>query len=224
MLCEAKDQKLCFWRVKMTDFLSVDLSVALNIHLCHADCHACYIKNTFCVRQVQHLFLWPSLERPFIITTFSVVFLFFLFSLVVVFFSLDKVLLTVPEKCTGSKGLRRFAPCEGCSQGVVLGRNWFNRSPYYISKRQQISSVPEVQEASVIVWQPFVCQVALRGLVVPASKCHEDYGFNTAKRSFIHVFLLIALFSILVFGCLETDDRSCRRLRHCLLVNSPEYP
>ena len=24
----------------MTDFLSVDLSVALNIHLCHAGCHA----------------------------------------------------------------------------------------------------------------------------------------------------------------------------------------
>ena len=98
-----------------------------------------------CVRQAQHLFSWPSLERPFIITTFSVVFvfvsLFVLFSLVVVFFSSDKALLPVPEKCTGSEGLRRFAPCEGCSQGVVLGRNWFNRSPYYISKRQQISSV-----------------------------------------------------------------------------------
>ena len=24
----------------MTDFMSVDLSVALNIHLCHAGCHA----------------------------------------------------------------------------------------------------------------------------------------------------------------------------------------
>ena len=34
-----------------------------------------------------------------------------------------------------------FTPCEGCSQGVVLGRNGFNGSPYYISKRQQISSV-----------------------------------------------------------------------------------
>ena len=96
-----------------------------------------------CVHQAQHLFLWPSLERPFIITTFSVVLfcLFVLFSSVVVFFSLEKALRPVPEKCTGSEGLRRFAPCEGCSQGVVLGRNWFNRSPYYISKRQQISSV-----------------------------------------------------------------------------------
>ena len=35
-----------------------------------------------------------------------------------------------------------FAPFEGCSQGVVLGRNLFNRSSYYITKRQQISSVP----------------------------------------------------------------------------------
>ena len=42
-----------------------------------------------------------------------------------------------------------FAPCKVCSQGVVLGRNRFNGSPYYISKRQQISSVPSVQEASV---------------------------------------------------------------------------
>ena len=41
-----------------------------------------------------------------------------------------------------------FAPCEGCSQGVVLGRNGLNGSPYYISKRQQISSVSWVQEAS----------------------------------------------------------------------------
>ena len=73
---------------------------------------------------------------------FFFVCLFDLFSLVVVFVSLDKALWPVPEKCTGSEGLRRFAPCEGCSQGVVLGRNWFNRSPYYISKRQQISSVP----------------------------------------------------------------------------------
>ena len=39
-------------------------------------------------------------------------------------------------------------------------------------------------------------------------KCHEDYGFNTAKRSFIHVCLLIALFSILVFDYLESDDHS----------------
>ena len=64
---------------------------------------------------------------------FSCFFCLFFFSLVVVFFSLDNALRPVPEKCTGSEGLRRFAPCEGCSQGVVLGRNWFNRSPYYIS-------------------------------------------------------------------------------------------
>ena len=205
----------------MTDFLSVDPSVALNIHLCHADCHACYIRNTFlCAPSTTSLLvtiIGASIYHNYIYSCF--VCLFVLFSSVVVFFSLEKALRPVPEKFTGSEGLRRFTHCEGCSQGVVLGRNWFNRSPYYISKRQQISSVPEVQEASVIVWQPFVCQVALRGLVVPASKCHEDYGFNTAKRIFIHVCLLIALFSILVFGCLETDDRSCRRLRHCLLVN-----
>ena len=40
------------------------------------------------------------------------------------------------------------------------------------------------------------------------------------KRSFIHVCLLITLFSILVFGCLESDDRSCLRLRYCSLVNN----
>ena len=59
------------------------------------------------------------------------------------------------------------------------------------------------------------------GLSCTGLKCHAYcYEFNTAKRSFIHVCLLIALFSILVFGCLESDDRSCRRLRHCSLVNS----
>ena len=31
----------------MTDFLPVDPSVALNIHLCHAGCYVCYIRNTF---------------------------------------------------------------------------------------------------------------------------------------------------------------------------------
>ena len=51
-------------------------------------------------------------------------------------------------------------------------------------------------------------------------KCHAYYEFKTPKRSFIHVCLFIPLFSILVFGCLESDDRSCRRLRHCSLVNS----
>ena len=59
------------------------------------------------------------------------------------------------------------------------------------------------------------------GLSCTGLKYHAScYEFNTAKRSFIHVCLLIALFSILVFGCLESDDRSCRRLRHCSLVNS----
>ena len=52
------------------------------------------------------------------------------------------------------------------------------------------------------------------GLSCTGLKCHAYYEFNTAKRSFIHVCLLIALFSILVFGCLESDDRSYRRL-HC---------
>ena len=56
------------------------------------------------------------------------------------------------------------------------------------------------------------------GLSCAGLKCHAYYEFNTAKRSFIHpvihVCLSIALFSILVFGCLESDDRSCRRL-HC---------
>ena len=51
-------------------------------------------------------------------------------------------------------------------------------------------------------------------------KCHAYYEFKTANRSFIHVCLLIGLFSIFVFGCLESDDRSCQRLRHCSLVNS----
>ena len=58
------------------------------------------------------------------------------------------------------------------------------------------------------------------GLSCTGLKCHAYYEVNTAKRSFIHVCLLIALFSILVFGCLESVDRSCRRLPHCLLVNS----
>ena len=58
------------------------------------------------------------------------------------------------------------------------------------------------------------------GLSCTSLKCHAYYEFDTAKRSFSHVCLLIALFSTLVFGCLESDDRSCRRLRHCSLVNS----
>ena len=37
------------------------------------------------------------------------------------------------------------------------------------------------------------------GVSCTGLKCHAYYEFNTAKRSFIHVCLLIALFSILVF-------------------------
>ena len=47
------------------------------------------------------------------------------------------------------------------------------------------------------------------GLSCTGLKCHVYNEFNTAKRSFIHVCLLIALFSMFVFGCLESDDRSC---------------
>ena len=122
MLCEAKDQKLCFWRVKMTDFLSVDLSVALNIHLCHADCHACYIKNTFCVRQVQHLFLWPSLERPFIITTFLVV----LFCLFVLFSSGSCFLLLRKSVETGAREMyRKWRPPTFCTAVKVVPKVWY---------------------------------------------------------------------------------------------------
>ena len=109
----------------MTDFLSVDPSVALNIHLCHADCHACYIRNTFlCAPSTTSLLvtiIGASIYHNYIYSCF--VCLFVLFSSVVVFFSLEKALRPVPEKCTGGEGLRRFAHCEGCSQGVVLGRN-----------------------------------------------------------------------------------------------------
>ena len=141
--------------------------------------------------------------------------LFVLFSLVVVFFSLDKALRPVPEKCTGSEGLRRFAPCEGCSKA------WY------------LVGIDLIEAPTT---SHFFCPVGARGLCncvttfrVSSSaaalsctglKYHAYYEVNTAKRSFIHVCLLIALFSILVFGCLESDDRSCRRLRHCSLVNS----
>ena len=47
------------------------------------------------------------------------------------------------------------------------------------------------------------------GLSCTGLKCHEYYEFNTAKRSFIHVCLLIPLFSILVFGCLESAASDC---------------
>ena len=63
-------------------------------------------------------------------------------------------------------------------------------------------------------------QSSAAGLSCTSLKCHAYYEFDTAKRSLSHVCLLIALFSTLVFGCLESDDRSCRRLRHCSLVNS----
>ena len=65
-----------------------------------------------------------------------------------------------------------------------------------------------------------MCQVALRGEVVQASNVMHTMNSTPPKRSFIHVCLLIPLFSILVFGCLESDDCSCRRLQHCSLVNS----
>ena len=138
------------------------------------------------------------------------------------FFSLDKALLPVPEKCiecTGSEGLRRFAPCEGCSQGVVLGRNWFNRSPTTSQTATDFFSPVGARGLCNCV-TAFRVSSSAAGFSCTGLKRHEDYGFNTAKRNFIHVCLLIALFSILGFGCLESDDRSCGRLRHCLLVNS----
>ena len=66
----------------MTDFLSVDLSVALNIHLCHAGCHARAPSTTSLLVTI----IGASIYHNYI---FSVC-LFVLFSLVVVFFSLDK--------------------------------------------------------------------------------------------------------------------------------------
>ena len=154
-------------------------------------------------------------------STFSVVLfcLFVLFSSVVVFFSLEKALRPVPEKCTASEGLRRFAPCEGCSQGEVLGRNWFNRSPTTSQTATDFFSPVGARGLCNCV-TAFRVSSSATGLSCTGLKCHAYYEFNTAKRSFIHVCLLIALFSILVFGCLESDDRSCRRLRHCSLVNS----
>ena len=207
----------------MTDFLSVDPSVALNIHLCHADCHACYIRNTFlCAPSTTSLLvtiIGASIYHNYIFSCFVCLFVV-LFSSVVVFFSLDKALRPVPEKCTGSEGLQRFAPCEGCSQGVVIGRNWFNRSPILHLKTATDFFSPVGARGLCNCVTAFRVSSSAAGFSCTGLKCHEDYGFNTAKRSFIHVCLLIALFSILVFGCLESDDRSCRRLRHCLLVNS----
>ena len=109
----------------MTDFLSVDPTVASDIHLCLAGCHARYVRNTLlCTPSTTSLLvtiIGASIYHNYIYSCF--VCLFVLFSSVVVFFSLEKALRPVPEKCTGSEGLRRFAHCEGCSQGVVLGRN-----------------------------------------------------------------------------------------------------
>ena len=65
----------------------------------------------------------------------------------------------------------------------------------------------------------FLVSSSAAALSCTGLKCHACFEFNTAKRSFTHV-CLIALFSVLVFVFLESDDRSCRRLRHCSLVNS----
>ena len=98
----------------MTDFLSVDPSVALNIHLCHACCHARYIRNTpLCAPSTSLLvtIIGASIYHNYIFSCFLC--LFVLFSLVV--FSSDKALWPVPEKCTGSDALWRFAPCNSKS-------------------------------------------------------------------------------------------------------------
>ena len=68
----------------MTDFLSVDLRVALNIHLCHAGCQARAPSTTSLLVTI----IGASIYHNYI---FSIC-LFVLFSLVVVFFSLDKAL------------------------------------------------------------------------------------------------------------------------------------
>ena len=95
----------------MTDFLSVDTSVALNIHLHHAR----YIRHTFlCVPSTTSLLLTiigASIYHNYIFSCFLC--LFVLFSLAV--FSSDKALWPVPEKCTGSDALWRFAPCNSKS-------------------------------------------------------------------------------------------------------------
>ena len=91
----------------MTDFLSVDTSVALNIHLHHAR----YIRHTFlCVPSTTSLLvtiIGASIYHNYIFSCFLCLVVFF--SLVV--FSSDKALWQVPEKCTGSDALWRFAPC-----------------------------------------------------------------------------------------------------------------
>ena len=73
----------------MTDFLSVDPSVTLNIHLCHAR----YIGNTFlCAPTTTSLLMTiigASIYHNYIFSCFFSR-LFVLFSPVVVFFSLDK--------------------------------------------------------------------------------------------------------------------------------------
>ena len=66
----------------------------------------------------------------------------------------------------------------------------------------------------------FFCPVGARGLCNCVTAFRVSSSAAGLKRSFIHVCLLTALFSVLVFGCLESDDHSSRRLRHCSLVNS----
>lgn len=152
----------------MTDFLSVDLSVALNIHLCHAGCHARAPSTTYLLVTI----IGASIYHNYITTGF---------------FSRH----AFPLHC-------RFF--------------WGELSPHL--------------RLFLMIWGLCNCVTAFpvsssaAGLSCTGLKCHEYYECNTAKRSFIHVYLLIPLFSILVFGCLEADDRSCRRLRHCSLVNS----
>ena len=66
----------------------------------------------------------------------------------------------------------------------------------------------------------FFWPVGARGLCNCLTAFRVSSSAAGLKRSFIHVCLLTALFSVLVFGCLESDDQSSRRLRHCSFVNS----
>ena len=115
LLCYVnKDEKLYFWRVKMTDFLSVDPTVASDIHLCLAGCHARYVRNT--------LLCTPSTTSLLVTIIGASIYHNYIFSCFFVFFAFT-------------------------SSCFLLLRQ--KRRPYYSSKRQQISSVSYVQEASV---------------------------------------------------------------------------
>ena len=101
--------------------------------------------------------------------------------------------------------------------GISGVSHWIKDQPFWINKilRDKGSKFssrlePGIKNLGKITRSAMKKYTALR-------PCYE---FNTAKRSFIHVCLLIAFFSVLVFGSLESDDRSCRRLPHCSLVNS----